>query len=101
MVTLEVAANPLELQIYEANILDAAGNMRSQAQDPGAWSRQLAKSDFVRVLSNDRASERQIGNLAGLELDEGRGEIVGPAAKRPTCVAGLSRPFHNLPKPKF
>jgi hypothetical protein len=48
--------------------------------------RDAGNPDRVRIFSDNRTLERQVGNLAWLELNESGSEVVGPAAERPICV---------------
>jgi hypothetical protein len=59
--------------------------------------RDAGDPDRIRIFSNDRTLERQIDNLARLQLDESSSKIVGPAAKGPICIMLLSRPLHSCP----
>jgi len=59
--------------------------------------RDAGDPDRIRISSDDRALEWQIGSLARFQLDESSSKIVGPAAKGPICVILLSQPFHGCP----
>jgi hypothetical protein len=95
MASLEITANPCELQIHKTQIVPTSGNMGTQPQNPMFGRRDAGNPDRVRIFSNNRTLERQVGNLAWLELNESSSEVVGLATERPICVILLSRPFHG------
>jgi hypothetical protein len=73
------AAETIELEIDEAEIVGAISDMAAQPKDPVARRFHQRNLDRRRLGTRNRTFERKVGDLARLEPDKGGSEIIGPA----------------------
>jgi hypothetical protein len=95
--TLRVAAHPFELKINEAQIVHAARDVRTQAQNPVLGCGDAGNPDRTSVSPGYRPLERMLGFFARLQLDESVREIVSPTTKGLIRLTLFCRPLHGRP----
>ncbi len=86
---LRRAAQALELEIDEAEIVRAARDMGPQPENTVTRSFHQRNLDRRSVGTRDRAFEGTVGDFTRLEPDKGRSEIVSPATEGLIDTRGL------------
>src|SRR5579864_835001 len=81
VVALRSAPKSLELEIDEAQIVGAAGNVRSETKHRVTRCRHQRYLDRSGVSPGNCAFKRLVGNPARLKTHKGRGKVVCPASK--------------------
>ncbi len=80
---LSGAAESIELQIHEAEIVRRVRDMSTQPEHAMAGRLDQRYLNRRGIGARDRAFEGMVHHLARLEADKSCGEIVGPAAEGP------------------
>ena len=86
---LRRAAQTLELEIDEAEIVRASRNMGPQPENAVPCGFHQRNLDRRSVGTRDRTFEGTVVDFTRLEPDKGRSEIVGPTAEGPIGTRGL------------
>jgi hypothetical protein len=95
--SLRGTPQPFKLEVDEAEIVRAQGNMRSEAKHgvPGGCDQRYL--DRSGVNPRDCAFKGLVGNPARLESYEGSSKVVSPISKGLIRTSRLGRPFHEHP----
>src|SRR5271165_7073583 len=98
MAALRGAAQPIELEIDEAEIVGACSDVRGKTQHAVPGGPDQRHLDRGCIAARDPAFEGLVDRPARLEPDESRSKIVSPTAEGLISVMRLGQPFHGRPK---